>query len=191
MSSVTDENDLFDGVPLAEAALAGQNLDLLSSSERDAIQSYALNGFERINRALWEQIPMTPTLAPLIDTIRSALMKYPLPAMVRVTRETEAHIFGIADDDSARALIYREFTHRGFLSASGAANPPRSRRHVDPVILDLLVPAGTPALRLGELAEIPDEREVLVIDARNYFVVGVGWDQARSMWRIQAIVVEG
>jgi len=69
--------------------------------------------------------------------------------------------------------------------------PPRSTRHADPVILDLLVPAGTPALRLGELSEVPDEREVLLIDARSYFVVGVAMDPARSMWRIRAIVVEG
>ncbi len=176
---------------MAEVALVGQGLGLLTLSERDAIQAYAFNGFEQVNQALWGVIPMTPALARRIDTIRSGLRKYPVPMMVRVTREAEARTFGIVDEESARALVYREFTHRGFLSASGSAVPPRSTRHTDPVILDLLVPAGTPALRLGELAEIPDEREVLLIDARSYFVVGVARDPARSMWRIQAIVAEG
>ncbi|MFD4460617.1 ADP-ribosyltransferase [Nocardia sp. NPDC058480] len=192
MASSDEPEDFgFEEVPAAGIALAGQGLDLLTAVERDAIQSYALNGFERINKALWDQIPMTDALVQRIDAIRSGLMKYPLPTMVRVTREDEAPNMGIVGVESAYSLIDRKFTHRGFLSASGATNPPRSRRHRDPVILDLLVPAGTPALRLGDLAEIPDEREVLLIDARSYFVVGVTWDEARSMWRIQAIVTEG
>lgn len=188
---MTDEDYGFDEILLAEVALVGQGLGRLTPSERAAIQAYAFNGFEQINQALWGAIPMTRTLERRIETIRSGLRKYPLPMMVRVTREAEAETFGIVDEESAHELIYREFTHRGFLSASGAVVPPRSTRHTDPVILDLLVPAGTPALRLGELAEIPDEREVLVIDARSYFVVGVAMDPARNMWRIQAIVAEG
>ncbi|MGW4125675.1 hypothetical protein [Nocardia sp. NPDC004711] len=59
------------------------------------------------------------------------------------------------------------------------------------MILDLVVQAGVPALRLGELAEVPAEKEVLVIDARTLFVVGVEWDPTRSMWRIKAIVRGG
>ncbi len=188
---MTDEDYGFDEVPVAEVALVGQGLGLLTPGERDAIQAYAFNGFEQVNQALWGLIPMTPTLTQRIDTIRSGLRKYPLPIVVRVTREAEARTFGIVDEESAQALIYREFMHRGFLSASGSAVPPRSTRHIDPVILDLLVPVGTPALRLGELSEVPNEREVLLIDARSYFVVGVAMDTARSIWRIQAIVVEG
>ncbi|MFE1593262.1 ADP-ribosyltransferase [Nocardia sp. NPDC058705] len=189
-SSDEPEGFRFEEIPVAGVALAGQGPDLLTGPERDAIQSYALNGFERINKALWDQTPIANALAQCIDAIRSGLMKYPLPTTVRVTREDEARNMGIVSDESAYALIDRKFTHLGFLSASGTTNPPRSTRHTDPVILDLIVPAGTPALRLGELAEIPDEREVLLIDARSYFVVGVAWDQARSMWRIHAIVTE-
>lgn len=52
------------------------------------------------------------------------------------------------------------------------------------------MPAGTPALRLDDLAEIKEEREVLIIDARRYFVIAVRFDQQRRMWRIQAAVME-
>ncbi|WP_040804061.1 ADP-ribosyltransferase [Nocardia concava] len=188
---MADDDYGFGEVPVAEIALAGQGTDRLTPAECAAIQAYAYNGFEQINKALWGQIPMTPALADRIDQIRSGLAKYPLPTRVRVSREAESKTFGIVDAASAHALVFREFTHRGFLSASGSATPPRSRRHVDPVILDLLVPQGTPALRLGELAEVRDEREVLLIDARTYFIVGVAMDAARNMWRIQAIVAEG
>lgn len=180
----------FDEVPLAEMVLAGQRLENLAAAERDAIEAYALGGYELVNQAMRGQVPMTPDLSRRIDRIRSGLRKYPLPTTARVTRETEAALYGVVDEASALALIDAEFSEGGFLSTCGVADPPHSTRHIDPVILDLIVPEGTPALRLGELAEIPQEREVLIIDARSYFVVGVAYDDARSMWRIQAVVSE-
>ncbi|MEV4236283.1 MULTISPECIES: ADP-ribosyltransferase [unclassified Nocardia] len=188
---MTDANSRFVVVPLAEVVLAGQGVDRLSSTERDVIEAYALGGYERINQAMRGQIPMTVELERRIETIRSGLQKYPLPEAVRVTRETDAAVYGLVDEESARALIDAEFREDGFLSTSGVAIPPHSTRHVDPVILDLVVPAGTPVLRLGELAEIAEEREVLIIDARSYFVVDVAFDSVRSMWRIYAVVMEG
>ncbi|WP_433525317.1 ADP-ribosyltransferase [Nocardia pseudovaccinii] len=188
---VADAHDSFDAIPLAAAVLAGQSADRLNDTERDVIEAYALGGYERINQAMRETIPMTDELDRRIEAIRSGLRKYPLPQTVRVTRETEAAIYGLSDEASARALVDVEFREAGFLSTSGAAIPPHSKRHIDPVILDLIVPVGTPALRLGELAEIPEEREVLIIDARSYFIVDVAFDAARSMWRIYAVVMEG
>ncbi|MFC8528790.1 ADP-ribosyltransferase [Nocardia sp. NPDC057227] len=181
----------FDEWPWAEAALAGQGTDRLTVDERDVIHAYAFNGFEQINDALWGQIPITAPLARRIALIRSGLAKYPLAQTVRVTREAEGYVYGIVDEESAVALIDAQFTHDGFMSTAGTAVPPRSTRHRDPVILDLLVPAGTPALRLGELSPVPLEREVLLIDARSYVVVGVRMDATRSIWRIQAIVKGG
>ncbi|WP_405498898.1 hypothetical protein [Nocardia sp. NBC_00511] len=49
---------------------------------------------------------------------------------------------------------------------SGLRYPPPSMRRRPGVILDLIVPTGTPALRLGELAPIKSEQEVLLIDAQ-------------------------
>ncbi|WP_433567114.1 ADP-ribosyltransferase [Nocardia sp. CA-151230] len=189
MAEVDDDD--FQRTPLAEIALVGQDLTLLTSEESGAIRAYALNLFELVNDALWGHSPMTPVLQRYIGLIRSGLAKYPLSEAVRVTRESEAALYGIVDEDSAYALVEEEFTHEGFMSTCGLENPPRSSLHRDPVILDLIVPAGTPALRLGELAELPDEREVLLIDARSYYIVGVEWDTTRSMWRIQAFVTGG
>ncbi|MFE3262369.1 hypothetical protein ACFXPS_43860 [Nocardia sp. NPDC059091] len=66
------------------------------------------------------------------------------------------------------------------MSTSGLEYPPPSMRRRPGVILDLIVPTGTPALRLGKLAPIKAEREVLLIDARRYIASGVEWDRARS-----------
>ncbi|WP_068020486.1 ADP-ribosyltransferase [Nocardia mexicana] len=185
------DDDVFANTRPGEVALAGQDLTLLTSEESGAIRAYALNFFQLINDALWGHAPMTPVLKRHINLIRSGLAKYPLSESVRVTRESEAALYGIVDETSAYALVEEQFTHRGFLSTCGLVDPPRSMLHRDPVILDLIVPAGTPALRLGELATVPAEREVLLIDARSYFIVGVDWDTARSMWRIQAFVTGG
>ncbi len=190
---VTYEGDEygFDAIPLAEAALAGQRPDRLTADEADVIHAYTYNAHDVINKALWGQIEMTPTNERRIRLIRSGLAKYPLETAVRVTREAEAAEYGIVDEDSAFALIDEDIIHHGFLSTSGSANPPRSYTRVNPIILDLIVQAGVPALRLGDLAQEPKEREVLVIDARTLFVVGVEWDEARSMLRIKAIVRGG
>lgn len=135
---------------------------------------------------------MTTALARRITAIRSGLQRYPLPQTVRVTREVDSWVLGIDTEDSTSidALIGDYFTEPGFLSTSGSEFPPRSRRHIQPVILELLVPEDTPALRLAELAEIEDEKEVLILDVRTFLVVNAGLDERRSMWRIEAIVVQ-
>ncbi|MFE3546913.1 ADP-ribosyltransferase [Nocardia sp. NPDC059177] len=182
----------FDGFLFAERVLAGQTTNRLTAAEREAIESYALNGYERIISALRGLTPMTAGLAHHIASIRSGLQRYPLPQTVRVTREVDASVLGIDTDDHASlaAVIGDYFTELGFLSTSGSEFPPKSRRHVQPVILELLVPEGTPALRLAELAEVQDEKEVLVIDMRMFLVVNTAIDDRRSMWRIEAIVVQ-
>ncbi|MFI1916116.1 ADP-ribosyltransferase [Nocardia sp. NPDC020380] len=187
---MADEGDEygFDAIPLAETALAGQRGDRLTEGEADVIRAYTYNSHDAINKALWGEIAMTPAIERRIRLIRSGLAKYPLESAVRVTREVEASEYGIVDADSAYALIDAELIHHGFLSTSGSATPPHSYIRVDPVILDLVVQAGVPALLLGDLAEEPAEKEVLVIDARIPFVVGVERDGTRNMWRIKAIV---
>ncbi|MEV6064859.1 ADP-ribosyltransferase [Nocardia asteroides] len=185
-------NGQFDDFPFADRILVGQTTARLLPVERAAIEAYALNGYERINSALRGLTAMTPGLASRIAEIRSGLRRYPLPQTVRVTREVDAWVLGIDTDDpdSLDALVGDTFTELGFLSTCGSEFPPRSRRHMQPVILELLVPEGTPALRLAELAEIEDEREVLVIDVRTYLVVSSAFDGQRKMWRIEAIVVQ-
>lgn len=186
-----DDEYGFDRIPLAETALSGQRPDRLTASEADVIYAYSCNAHDVINKTLWGQIEMTPANERRIRLIRSGLAKYPLETAVRVTREADAAEFGIFDANSAHALIDEDVIHHGFLSTCGLANPPHSYLRANPVILDLIVQAGVPALRLGDLAEAPAEREVLVIDARSLFVVGVAWDEARNMWRIKAIVRGG
>lgn len=180
----------FSDTPLADTALSGQNLDLLTAAEKNWIHAYSVSAYENINQAMRGQIPMTSALEHRIATIRSGLAKYPIPFAVRVSREIDSAAYGIADNASPLDLLYSEIEEPAFLSTCGLESPRRNLRRTDPLIMDLLVPAGTPALRLGELAEIPDEREVLIIDARIILVVGVHYDPTRKMWRIEAVVVK-
>ncbi|MGW4125650.1 ADP-ribosyltransferase [Nocardia sp. NPDC004711] len=180
----------FDEIPLAQMVLAGQNHDLLTAAERGWIHAYSGGAYEHINQVMRGQIPMTANLERRIAAIRSGLAKYPIPATVRVTREIDVAVYGVTDEVSAQDLLFREIYEPAFLSTSGLANPPHNTLHIEPLIMDILVPKGTPALRLGELAEVPDEHEVLLIDARTILVVGVGRDRTRNMLRIQAVVIE-
>ncbi|WP_459964001.1 ADP-ribosyltransferase [Nocardia sp. IFM 10818] len=189
------DDDAFQTTRLADAALLDQDLSLLTSAEATAISAYAYNHFEQINAVLWgEEDKKTPLVVSHIELIRSGLAKFPLHEPVRVTREALAERFGLRgerdEEDQAQDLVEKQFLHRGFMSTSGLEYPPPSMRRRPGVILDLIVPAGTPALRLGNLAPIKSEREVLLIDARRYVASSVEWDQARSMWRIQGFVRE-
>ncbi|WP_194852935.1 ADP-ribosyltransferase [Nocardia sp. SYP-A9097] len=175
MVDADNEDDAFQTTRLADTALTSQDHSLLTSEESGAIRAYAYNYFEQINAALWDGGERSPLVARYIDLIRSGLAKYPLPEPVRVTREAVAADFDIFDEGSADALVEEEIRHRGFMSTCGLAYPPRSIRHRPAVIVDLIVPTGTPALRLGDLATVKEEREVLLIDARSYFISGVDW----------------
>lgn len=187
--SVAD--DEFGEIPLAYTALAAQILDLLTSEERNAIAAYSGNAFVSINAAMRGEIAMTPPLARRIATIKSGLRKYPIPTAVRASRIVDAAFFGIMDDASVHEVIGDEFIEPAFLSTCGLATPaPTGLRPPNGVIADLIVPAGTHALRLGEIAEVPLEREVLIIDARTILPFDVTRDESRSMWRIQAVVME-
>lgn len=156
ISGVDDEDDAFLTTRLADTALVGQDHSLLTAEERGAIRAYACNFFEHINTALWDGGERSPLVNRYLDLIRSGLAKYPLPEHVRVTREAAAADFDIVDEESAFALVEEEIRHRGFLSTCGLAYPPRSIRHRPAVIVDLIVPIGTPALRLGDLATVED-----------------------------------
>lgn len=192
MSEEGESPRQFVAFPFAAQVLPGFAVERLTPAERDAIEAYALTGYERINAALRGATAMTSDIAGRIANIRSGLTRYRLPQTVRVTREVDAWVLGIdlTDPGAVRRVVGDYFTEPGFLSTSGLEFPPRSTRHIDPIILELLVPEGTPALRLGDLAEIRDEHEVLVIDATTYLAIGALRDHRRSMWRIEAIVVE-
>jgi hypothetical protein len=107
---------------------------------------------------------------------------------LRVTREVSGHVFGVIDEASAELLAGQAFDEPGFLSTTMAEQPAHSSAHIDPLTLDLLVPAPTPALALGELSGTPLEREMLVIDARRFNIVACRYDQATMRWRIYGLI---
>ncbi len=133
---------------------------------------------------------MSADIAESVDAIRSAIGKFPLDEDVRVTREVGAiEFFGMdSAAAAARQAPGRLFTEAGFLSTSMNQHPPRSADRIEPIDLELLVPAGTPALAIGQLSEFPLERELLVIDARRIFVVE-SHQVAASRWRLYGEVI--
>ncbi|WP_196222001.1 ADP-ribosyltransferase [Gordonia sp. 135] len=131
-------------------------LEILTEHERSVLQSYAISGHNRINAALRGDIEMTPEIEHLVATIRSALRRIPLKASVRVTRSVDAQ--ALAGVEPGRQVRFP-----GFLSTSMAPEPPTASP-LDHQVMDLLVIAGTPAVALGELAEFPLEKELLIID---------------------------
>ena len=166
-----------------------QALNQLTDDERTEVESYALGGFERINAALRGLRAMTEDIEVSVDVIRAALGKFPLEVDVRVTREISAAALGLPSAESAPLVVGRLFIEAGILSVSMNAQPPRSTGRVDPLDLELLVPAGTPALAIGQLSEYPLENELLVIDARQIFFVESKQTEDTSRWRLYGEVI--
>lgn len=185
-------DDPFRKIPYAVPDRETRPLDRLTNAERATIESFALNGFEHINGALRQQREMTADMQQAIARIRSGLRKYPLDHDVRVTREVSGIVFGLSSQQgtaAAHQLVGQVFDEPGFMSTSMAPTPAHSERRADPLTLDLLVPAGTPALAVGELSEFPLEHELLVIDARRYQIIGARYDGQRQMrWRLFGLV---
>jgi ADP-ribosyltransferase exoenzyme len=185
---VTGPDDFFAGIPFAVPAAEQRSLDRLTGDERTAIESYALNGFDRVNRALRGYLSMNPAIQTQVDQIRSGLRKYRLETEVRVTREVSGHVLSVTDAASAEATVGRVFDELGFMSTTMAEQPASSSAHLEPLTLDLLVPASTPALALGELTEVPLEREMLIIDSCRYQIVAARYDQTASRWRLFGLI---
>ncbi|MGV9802761.1 ADP-ribosyltransferase [Mycobacterium sp. NPDC003449] len=150
-------NDPFRNFPYAVPANQRRQLGRLTDGERVAIESFALNGHERINSALRGQREMSTDIENAVDQIRSGLRKYPLSSDVRVTREVSGTVFGVVGPHAAASadqLVGQVFDEQGFMSTSMSPIPAHSERRRDPLTLDLLVPAGTPALAVGELSRV-------------------------------------
>lgn len=136
---------------------------------------------------------MTPEVEQQVLELRAALGKFPLPRAYRTSRETEAADLGLASAMISADIIGDVLVEDGFMSTSGLKNPPKIVDREDPVILDVLVPEGTPALLLTEdlTRASASEREVLLIDARELYVLGVFFDEELQLWRIQTRVLGG
>ncbi|WP_336794256.1 ADP-ribosyltransferase [Gordonia malaquae] len=158
----------------------------LTTEEIRELAAYAGSGFERVNQALRGEIAMTALLQRRADLIRSALQKYPLTSPVRVTRRVGHAAVPGFDDADPTSFAGTDIEFAGFLSTCMNAVPPHMADA--PLILELLVPEGTPAFALGALAKYPEERELLVIDARRVTFIEVEFDADEQAWRLLGMV---
>lgn len=182
---------MVDGGPFEDTPFRSisQPLGRLTDQERTELEIYALGGFERINAALRGRRVMTPDIEESVVALHSVISKFPLDEDMRVTREIGCAALKLPSAESAPSAVGRLFTEAGFLSTSMNPIPPRSTAHVDPIDLELLVPAGTPAVAIGQLSEYPLERELLVIDARRIFFVESQQDAVTGRWRLYGEVL--
>ncbi len=190
-SPMPDDEDPLDGVPFPHEWTLYQDDSLLTAAERQVIADYTLSGYRDINEALRGRREMTPEIADRVRTLRSAISKYPLEKTWRTSRETEAEDLGLTSATISDDIVGGFLSEAGFLSTSGLKNPPKIVDRKDPVVLDILVPEGTPALLLTEklTRASASEQEVLLLDGRELYIFGVKFDSDLGLWRI-AVRVE-
>lgn len=174
----------FDDVPFRSLQ---HPLGQLTDAERTAIETYALGNYERVNATLRGWRTSTPDIDNTVSLIRSALSRFPLDVDTRVTREANCQELDVGKPTDLPTTIGKAFRLDGFLSTSMSATPTRSSTRPNAVDIELVVPPGTPALALGELATYPLERELLIIDARLIYVVDCA--EGAGRWRVYAQVL--
>ena len=79
------------------------------------------------------------------------------------------------------------------MSTSGHRNPPYLMNRANPVILDLIVPEGTPGVAIDDSLTtqemVEKERELLLADGVRILIIGVRYDDERQAPRLQGRVV--
>ncbi|MFC9993660.1 ADP-ribosyltransferase [Nocardia sp. NPDC127526] len=170
-----------------------QDLTALTPAEFAELRSYAVGGYKAVNDALRGKGPMTEDIAERIELLRSALSKVSLNTTYRVSRSTEATDLGFTTSaEIDESLIGEWLTEPAFMSTAGFKDPPYLFKRQDPVILDIIVPEGTPAIAFDEAITESDmvmkERELLLADGLELQVFNVHYDTEQGVWRIQAVV---
>lgn len=136
---------------------------------------------------------MTPELERRIDLLRSAIDARPLTRTYRVTRTAETADLGLDGRTIDESLIGEWLREPAFMSTSGHRNPPYLMNRENPVILDLIVPEGTPAVAIDDSLTtqemVEKERELLLADGVRILIIGVRYDDERQAPRLQGRVV--
>lgn len=166
---------------------ANESTHGLTEAARSAIENYTANA-DHLNSALRGQSELTPTLVAQAMAIRSALR--PTAWAFRATREAEAAHLGLSSAAELPTLIGTMVQEDAFISVSGQPLPPRAYSRRDPVILELLIPVGTPCRGVRQLSEYPREDEIIVIDSRSIYFEDARYDGRIATWFGYGIVVE-
>ncbi|WP_306356149.1 MULTISPECIES: toxin glutamine deamidase domain-containing protein [unclassified Nocardia] len=185
--------DPLEGLTFPHPWTVQQDLTPLTPAEFAELRNYAVGGYRAVNDALRGKGPMTEDIAKRIELLRSALIKVPLNTTYRVSRSTEATDLGFTSSvEIDQSLIGEWLTEPAFMSTAGFKDPPYLFKRQDPVILDILVPEGTPGIAFDEAITEADmvmkERELLLADGLELQVFNVHYDTEQGVWRIQAAV---
>ncbi|WP_052313659.1 VG15 protein [Nocardia thailandica] len=187
------DQDPFDGLPFPHPWTVSQDLGSLSAEERNELRHYAVGGYRDVNDAMRGRREMTPDLERRIDLLRSAIDARPLTRTYRVTRTAETADLGLDGRTIDESLIGEWLREPAFMSTSGHRNPPYLMNRANPVILDLIVPEGTPGVAIDDSLTtqemVEKERELLLTDGVRILIIGVRYDDERQAPRLQGRVV--
>jgi hypothetical protein len=192
----TAGGDPFDAIPPPGPEITRPDLSKLTQDEQLALARYTSITYTAVNKALrasQEATAATPT-RNAIAHIDSALAKYPLPGAVRVSRGVGIDAFqrfGVQSHDGLRGIVGKTIGEPAYMSTSFNRTPPSEFLQPGNVILDLIVPAGTPALALEALSDSPGERELLVARGQRLYIVSAVYDEAAGRWTVQAYLRRG
>ena len=146
---------------------------------------YTGSGHKRINKWLRRgQIPGDTSVAAAVKDIDTVLAKNKLPQTTHLTRVVSLskafQLTGGADLETKVAGKLR--TEDGFMSTS--RRPEFDMEDIaDPVVLDVIAPAGTPAAAIEDISKVPRQYEILLGRDLDYVIREPWYDQNAGVWR--------
>ncbi|MEU0809993.1 ADP-ribosyltransferase [Streptomyces sp. NPDC005970] len=168
-----------------------QSLDRLTREERGAIGFYTGGHHGMINGPLRSGLPPDPEITELVALMDSALHKYRLSENARVCRIVGADAFGLEKASAVPELIGREVVEHGYLSTEFGRTPPFTIKPQEPVVLQVTVPPGTPALPVRSLTQVTTENELLLGRGLSYSILSSRYDERLRMWSLTVFIRPG
>lgn len=154
-----------------------------------ALYLYSGRRHRAINRALRGEIRMSRRLRETIRDVDRALRDNRLPVETRVTRVVGIDAFGLSNTAEMPQLNGTLFRDSAFLSTTLGAAPNVPLRG-DSVLMDIRVPAGTPAAFLESVTKYPNQFELLLARGLDIWIDSVDYDQESERWVANAYVLE-
>ncbi|WP_298445686.1 ADP-ribosyltransferase [Gordonia sp. (in: high G+C Gram-positive bacteria)] len=122
-----------------------------------------------------------------LDAVLAAI---PLTRAMHVTRVVGIRAtFGLNDGHDLDRIVGQPRMEAGFLSTSRMRTYPVKNR-ADPILLDVDVPAGTPAAALEDVSRYPEQCEILLGRNLGYVILTPQYDRNVGWWRATMLIGE-
>lgn len=154
-----------------------------------ALYLYTSRRNRAINRSLRGGLQASRRLRDTISNIDKALKRNRLPVPARVTRVVGIDAFGLSSPEQVSSLVGTFLDDPAFVSTT-LGTPPNVPVGGDAVLMDIRVPAGTPAAFVESITKYPGQLELVLPRNTSLVIHKIDRDNENNRWILHAYARE-